>query len=177
MSPKTASKSSKKAKAPEPEEDEDLEELDDDEEEEAPKKKRSDDVDFGVADLVALVKEKTGKEYTTRDMRTLLRKMAREDKPRVDREVVAGNRARYNWPDGANDPEVKRIIKAVGSGEIEAGKKEALDKLKEQKAKKQAAATEKPSKKAKGKKAKKAPEPEPDEDDEDFEDLEDEDDD
>lgn len=129
----------KKSKTVEPEEDEvEVEELDESDESETPAKAKKDDVTFGVADLCALVKEKTGKEYSTRDMRTLLRKMAREDKPRVNREVIPGNRARYDWPEGANDPEVKRVLKAVGAGEIEEGKKEALAKLKENKAKKEA---------------------------------------
>lgn len=144
----------------EPEETEvEVEELDDSDESETPAKGKKDDVTFGVADLCALVKEKTGKEYSTRDMRTLLRKMAREDKPRVNREVIPGNRARYDWPDGADDPEVKRVLKAVGAGEIETGKKEALAKLKENKAKKSAKGEGgKKGKKGKSKKAEEATE-------------------
>lgn len=155
-----------KTKAPaEDEELEDLEseldELSEDEPEEKPakKSKKSADEDevWGVSDLCDLVKAETGKEYSTRDMRTLLRKMAREDKPRVNREVIAGNRARYSWT-GPDDPEVKQVLKAVGKGEIEAGRKEALAKLKEQgeakKAKKKAAAEagEEPKKAKKNKK-------------------------
>lgn len=116
-------------------------------------KGKSDEVEFGVADLCAYIKEETGKEYSTRDMRTLLRKMAREDKPRVEREVIAGNRARYDWPGGPKNAEVKKILKAVSGGEIEEGKKEALAKLKEQKAAKAAKAEGKKGK-GKGKKAK-----------------------
>ncbi len=122
-------------------EDEDLEELESDVDgEEAPKSKskKDDGVTFGVADLVLLIKEETGKEFSTRDLRTLIRKMAREDNPRVDREVIPGNRARYDWPKGAKDPEVKRILTAVKGGEVEAGKKEALDALKARKAEKKA---------------------------------------
>jgi hypothetical protein len=135
--------------------DEETEELEDDEPEEKPAKSKkggSDEVTFGVADLCAYIKEETGKEYSTRDMRTLLRKMAREDKPRVNREVIPGNRARYDWPDGPKDPEVKRVLKAVNGGEVEAGRKEALEKLKENKKAKDAAkgdASEKKSKKSK----------------------------
>lgn len=129
-----------------------VEELAESEESETPAKAKKDDVTFGVADLCALVKKETGKDYSTRDMRTLLRKMAREDKPRVEREVIPGNRARYDWPKGAKDPEVQRVLKAVGAGEIEDGKKEALAKLKESKAKKDAAKGEgKKGKKGKGK--------------------------
>src|SRR6478609_620885 len=60
---------------------------------------------FGVADLVKLIKEKLGKDTTTRELRTLLRKMARDG--RLDREIVAGNRARWEWS-GPNDAEVKK---------------------------------------------------------------------
>jgi len=133
-----------------------VEELTESEAEETPAKAKKDDVTFGVADLCELVKQETGKEYTTRDMRTLLRKMAREDKPRVDREVIPGNRARYDWPKGAKDPEVKRVLAAVGAGEIEEGKKAALAKLKESKAKKDAEGGKKGKKGKKGAKAEKA---------------------
>src|SRR5689334_19276581 len=139
--PHMAPKGKSKAKEAEVEEaetvDDDLEELTDDEIEDSPakgKKSADSEVTFGVKDLCEHVKAETGKEYTTREMRTLIRKMAREDKPRVDREVIAGNRSRYDWPKGAKDPEVKRIVAAVKGGEIEAGKKEALDKLKADKA-------------------------------------------
>lgn len=165
-------KKSKKAKAPVVEEIEDdleLEELEDDEEETAPakSKRRDDDVEFGVSDLCAYVKEKTGKEYSTRDMRTLLRKMAREKQARVNREVIPGNRARYNWEGGPDNPEVKRIVKAVAGGEIEKGKQEALARLKEQKAK-QLASEEGAPKGKKGKKGKKAKPAPVEDDDEDL---------
>lgn len=135
------------AKAAAVEDDLDLEELDD-ETTEAPakgKKAAEDDI-WGVRNgLIPLLKEKTGKDYTPREVRTLLRKMAR-DGGRIDREIVAGNKSRYSW-DGPNDPEVKAILKAVRGGEIEAGKKEALDKLKADKAAKTASKTEAPTKK------------------------------
>lgn len=156
-----------KAKA-KPEKDTEVEVLDDDVEETSTKSDNA--VTFGVKDLCDLVKAKTGKEYSTRDMRTLIRKMAREDKPRVEREIVAGNRSRYDWPKGEKDPEVKAIIAAVEKGEIEAGRKEALDKLKESQAEKKAKGDKKGKK---GKKAK-ASEPEPEDDvDEEIEDDED----
>lgn len=152
---------------------EELEELDDDVEAEETKSKKggAQEVTFGVADLVKHIKDKTGKDYSTRDVRTLIRKMAREDKPRVDREIVAGNRSRYDWPLGTKDPEVKAIIKAIGGGEVEAGRKEALDKLKQNKAEKDAA---KGKKDKKGKKNKPAPVVEDDDDDVDIEDEDDE---
>src|SRR6185295_5951400 len=84
----TATKSKKRKPAP-VDEDVELEELDEDVEDESPKKKRrsgGEEVEFGVADLAAHLKKLTGKEYSTRDLRTLIRKMAREDKARVKRE-------------------------------------------------------------------------------------------
>lgn len=162
--------------APEPEvEDEDLEldDTEDSEEAEAPKGKgrnRDNEVTFGIPQLVEHLAT-LGHTVTKRDLRAQIRRMAREDKARVKREIVAGNKSRYDWPTGLEDPEVKRIIKAVSGGEVAVAKKEALDKLKERKATKDAAA--KPAGK-KGEAAKPAPEPEvEDDDDEDFEEDED----
>lgn len=171
---KTSTKGKAKAQTPAPEpetDDEDL--LDDtdeleDEAEEAPKKKKgsAEEVTFGASDLAAHLAETSGKKVTARELRTLIRKMARDGSKRVDREIKAGNRARYNWS-GLKDPEVKAIIAAFNSGELEADKKEKLDKLKADKAAKKAAgepvgkkAREKAAKEAakasKGKKGKKA---------------------
>lgn len=165
----------KAAKAVEPEDDDvELEEMDDEVEDEAPakgKKAKADDDIWGVQSLIKLIKAKTGKDYTPREVRTLLRKMARDGKGRVEREIVAGNKSRYSWS-GPDDPEVKRILKAVSGGEIEAGKKEALDKLKEQKAAKTAAKAEAPAKKGKKKAA-----PPPDDEDDDLEEIDEDDDD
>jgi len=142
-----------KAKAPVVEETEDeleLDELDEDvAEEEAPAK--ANEVTFGVRNLAEYLTKKLGKEIKPKDLRTLIRKMAREETPRVEREVVAGNRSRYDWPDGLKDPEVKAIINAVTKGELEAGKKEALDALKARKAEQKAAGETKPKAKAKAK--------------------------
>lgn len=162
-----------------------LEELDAEVEEDAPTPKasktkaakaaktkagRADDPEFGIRQLCALLEERTGKAYQPREVRTLLRKMARDGSGRLDREVSADNRNRYSWS-GPDDAEVKAVLKAVKGGEIEQGKKEALDKLKQQKAEK-AAATEK----AAPKKAKAAKAPEPDEDDDEDVELEEDDD-
>jgi len=122
-----------KTKAPAAE-DVELDELDDDVAEEETSSKAN-EVTFGVRDLAEYLSKKTGKTIKPKDLRTLLRKMAREDNPRVDREVVAGNRSRYDWPNGLKDPEVQRVVKAVVGGELEAGKKEALDALKARKGK------------------------------------------
>lgn len=155
------------------EEDVELEDLDADVEDEgkAKKKSKQPEIEFGVADLCKYLTEKTGREVKARELRALIRKMAREDDPRVEREIVPGNRTRYDWPGGLKNAEVRAIVKAVTGGEMEADKKEKLEALKKTKADKQAT---KGSKKAKAKrKSKKAkPEPEPVEDDDDVEEIE-----
>lgn len=169
MPPATKKAATKKAAAApvaevEELETDELEELDEDEVAEAAptKKAASDEVTFGAADLAALLTKKTGKTITARDLRTLLRKMARDS--RLNREIVPGNRARYNWS-GPKDPEVVAIIEAVTGGELEAGKQEALAKLKADKADKQA---KKAAAKAKAEKAaKKAAVVEEDDEDDD----------
>lgn len=95
------------------------------------------EVTFGVADLAALLEKKTGKKVTTRELRTLLRKMARDG--RINREIIPGNRARYDWT-GPSDPEVKAVVKAFAAGELEQDKQEKLAALKQRKAEKKAAA-------------------------------------
>lgn len=86
---------------------------------------------FGVSDIAELIKVQTGKVVKTRDLRTLLRKMARDG--RLDREIVAGNRDRWTW-DGPDDAEVEAILEAYNAGELEADKKEKLQALKDRKA-------------------------------------------
>lgn len=149
-------KASTKSKAAEVAEDVELDELDTDvEEEEAPAKSKSKskepEVTFGVRDLAEHLSKAMGKTITPKDLRTQIRRMAREETPRVSREVIPGNRSRYDWPDGLKDPEVKAIIAAVTGGELEEGKKAALAKLKEDKAAKKAA---KEAGEGKGKKGK-----------------------
>lgn len=142
-----AKKAATKTKTEEPE----LEDLEADVEESSEGSKGSDAVEFGASDLAKHLSELTGKTVTPRELRALIRKMAREDKPRVEREIKAGNRSRYDWPGGLENAEVKAIIKAVTGGEMEADKQEKLKKLKEDKAKKKAAEGSK-GKKGKGKK-------------------------
>lgn len=182
---KKATKAKAKAKsAPEPEvEDEDeieeleLEELDEDEdEEEAPKAKKApakkkatkkaQKETWGTRELAEYIAEEIGNEYSTKELRVLLRKMAKDGE--LEWEVSQGSGSRYEWS-GPADKEVKRILKRVKSGEIEEARKEALDKLKEQQAEKRKNEPKKGKKKAE-------PEVEELEDDEDFEELEDEDD-
>lgn len=133
MATRRTTATTKKAKpAPVEEVDEDIEELeeleDDSVEEAAPKKKgAAAAVTFGVADLAAHLSEKHNKKITTRELRMLIRKLARDG--RVDREIIPGNRSRYDWS-GLNDPEVKRIIKAYEAGELDADKAEKLAELK-----------------------------------------------
>lgn len=175
-----ATRSKAKAKADvedvETEDDEDveLEDLDTEVDDEAPaSNSKAAEVTFGVSDLVDHLKAKYKVETTPRELRSLIRKMAREANPRVDREIVPGNRTRYDWPAGVKDPEVRRIIKAVTGGEMEADKKAKLAKLKEDKAKKAASkrSSDEKTTSKKGKKGKPAPQPEP-EDDDDVEEIE-----
>lgn len=175
---KTATKkraAKKSAPAPEPEvdeteleEDEELDELEEDEVEDTPAKSKVQEVTFGVSDLCKYLTEKYDKKVTPRELRTLIRKMARDNSGRVDREITPGNRTRYDWPNGLKDPEVKAIVKAYASGELEEDKKEKLAALKARKAEKDA---EKPAAKKASKKASKKAAPVEVEDDED-EDLE-----
>jgi hypothetical protein len=165
MAPAAKTKSkAKKTAEPTPEVDDELEldEVGDDEVEDAPT--------FGASDLAKYLSEKSGKTVSPRELRTLIRKMARDGKGRVNREITPGNRTRYNWS-GVDDPEVQAIIKAFNSGELEADKKAKLEELKARKAEKKAAG-EPVGKKAKakaGKKGKKAePVAEVEDDDEDL---------
>lgn len=175
----TKTRAKKAAPAPEPEVvdedlemDEDLEEMEDDEVEEAPKSGGQQEVTFGVSDLAKWLSNKYDKKVTPRELRTLIRKMARDGSNRVDREIKAGNRSRYDWPEGLKDPEVKAIVIAFKNGELEADKQEKLQALKDRKAKKTAEA---PAKKTAKKKAKPAPVEEDLEDEDEDLDLEDED--
>lgn len=159
----------------EDDEDEDLEELEEDEVEEvAPKSKTKkktgaqQEVTFGVSDLVQYLIKTTGKKVDARGLRNLIRRMARDGKGRVDREIVAGNRARYDWS-GPKDPEVKAIIKAFNAGELDQDKKEKLDALKERNEKIRAEKAKQGVKATKKKKAKPAPVVEDDDDEDELE--------
>lgn len=160
----TKSKSTKAAEVEEiDDEDVELEDLDEDvEESDAPaKKSKTQEVEFGASDLAEYLSNETGKTISTRDLRALIRKMAREDNPRIQREITPGNRTRYNWPGGLDNPEVQAIVEAVTGGEMEADKKAKLEELKKRKAEKTAAkGSTKKSKKSK--KAAKVEEPEDD---------------
>lgn len=171
MAGSAKTKSKKAAPAPEPTEElEQLDELDTDEVEAAPAAKNGQqEVTFGVSDLARHLSEGQDKPVTPRELRTLIRKMARDNSGRVTREITPGNRTRYNWS-GPEDPEVQAIIGAFNAGELEADKQAKLAQLKEQKAAKKAAGepTGKKAKKAKGKAAKAKAEPVVEEDDEEL---------
>lgn len=84
---------------------------------------------FGTNELAALIKEQTGKEYSTRDLRALIRRMARSGQG-VTRDISRDNPTRYSWS-GPGDPEVKAIVKQVKAGKVEEARTAALDDLKE----------------------------------------------
>ncbi len=171
MAGKTATKSKgkatkKAAPAPEPTDEElELDEVEGDEVEDSGSSKKVDEVTFGASDLARHLSEKSGKTVSTRELRTLIRKMARDGSKRVNREITPGNRTRYNWS-GLDDPEVQAIIAAFDGGELEADKKAKLEQLKANKAAKKAAGekTGKKGKKGKGKKAEPVAETEDDDD-------------
>ncbi len=102
----------------------------------APKADPVEETVFGVSDVAEIIKVETGKVVKTRDLRTLLRKMARDG--RLDREIVPGNRDRWIWS-GPDDPEVEKIIEAFKAGELEEDKKAKLQALKDRKAEQRAA--------------------------------------
>jgi hypothetical protein len=147
-------------------EDEEFEEVEEGEVEEAPAKKKASGrptVDFGIRQVCDILSEKTGKDVNPRELRTLARRLAKDDTGRIDREIVAGNRTMYSWS-GPKDPEVVALIAAYMAGEGEIEKKAKLDALK---AKREAAP--KATKKTTTKKAAKKPAPVAEEVDEDEE--------
>lgn len=118
-------------------------------------------IEFGSAWLVEHVNEQAGTSYSASALRILLRKLTKEGVLNRD----SDGRQRYNFPKGANDPQVKAIVKAVKSGAGEKAKQERLDALKEQRAAKKSA----PAKKSRARKV--VEEVEEDEDDLDVDDI------
>lgn len=132
----------KKAPEPEPEDEDDDEEYEGDAEVVAPTKRgrgrpKKDDAapkaaakpksdSLGTPWLIEFITDKTGKEYSQFEMRTLLRKMAKDGE--FEREV-GSDRSRYVFT-GVKDPIALAVLKHVKNGEIEAAKKESLEKLK-----------------------------------------------
>jgi hypothetical protein len=168
----TKSKASKKTESKAPvEETEELEEIEGDEAADTKSKKatRSPSV---PATWRSYLSEKSGKTVSPRELRTLIRKMARDGSGRVNREIKAGNRTRYNWS-GPDDPEVQAIIAAFDGGELEADKQAKLAELKARKAEKKKAKDKAEGKKGGKGKGKKA-EPVAEADSDDDEDLDEE---
>lgn len=157
---KKGAKARKKA-APQP-----VDEVDDDELEETDEDGEEEAQPYGVRDICALIKAKTGDDVKPRDLRTLIRKMARDGSGRVERDIIPGNKTKYEWS-GPNDPEVKAILKAYTAGELAADRAEKLAALKERKAAQKAAGDAKGKTKAKAKTKKTRPAPEVVEDDDD----------
>ena len=150
---------------------EDLDETEAEDEAEAKSKKTSkkaaDAPKYGVPWLCQLLSEKFGKTVTPRELRAQLRRMARDNSGRIEREISPDNRNRYSWT-GPKDPEVLAVIAAYEGGEPDEAKAKALADLKKRgeakKAKKRA--EKEKAEKAKSKKAKAA---EADDEDDDFE--------
>ena len=114
-------------------------------------------IEYGSAWLVAHVNEQAGTSYSASALRILLRKLTKDGV--LQRE--AEGRQRYNFPKGANDPQVKAIVKAVKSGAAEKAKTERLEDLKSKRAATKKAA---PAKKGKAAKAEVAADVEDDDD-------------
>ena len=106
---------------------------------------KNDPIEYGSAWLVEHVNEEAGTSYNASTLRILLRKLTRDGV--LERE--AEGRQRYNFPKGANDPQVKAIVKAVKGGAAEKAKSERLEGLKEQRAAKKKAAPAKASRRSK----------------------------
>lgn len=129
--------------------DEDLEELEDAEEDskaEKPKRKPPvrPKIDFGSPELAAYATEVTGENYNSRDIRMLLRKLAKDGK--LKREIGV-DKGRYEFT-GKNDPTVKMVIGLIKDGTAKAMKQEGLQKVKDQAAAKKAAKAEAAAKEA-----------------------------
>lgn len=118
-------------------------------------------IEYGSAWLVDHVNTEAGTSYSASALRILLRKLTKEGVLNRDSE----GRQRYNFPKGANDPQVKAIVKAVKGGAAEKAKQERLDGLKAQRASSKKAAP------ARRSRAKAAPEPEEDDDDLEVDDI------
>ena len=113
----------------------------------AAKAPKAEAVEYGSAWLVDHVNTEAGTSYNASTLRILLRRLTKEGV--LDRDSEGG-RQRYNFPKGANDPQVKAIVKAVKAGRVEKAKEERLEDLKTKRTSKAKAA---PAKKSRTKKA------------------------
>lgn len=91
----------------------------------APKKKPVNAVEFGTAELLALIEKEHGKAYDGRQLRVLLRKMKAAGE--LPGEAADGKRYSFTGPE---DPQVQAIVQRVKNGEIDEATKAALEKLK-----------------------------------------------
>lgn len=77
---------------------------------------------YNSAWLAEHVNEQTGSDYDARTMRVLLRRMAQDGD--LDREIGA-DRGRYDFPKGAADPTVRKVVARVKRGDAAPAKKVA----------------------------------------------------
>lgn len=110
------------------------------------KTEKAESIEYGSAWLVDHVNSEAGTSYTASTLRILLRKLTKEGVLNRDSE---GGRQRYNFPKGANDPQVRAIVKAVKSGGAEKAKAERLEDLKSKRSSKAAPAKSRSRAKAK----------------------------
>jgi hypothetical protein len=89
-------------------------------------------IEFGTAELVEHLNAKTERTFTGASLRTLLRKLIKDG-------VLEPFEGRYSF-DGAKDPRVVAIVKAVNDGAAEAADAERKAALKAKNAEKKAAA-------------------------------------
>lgn len=100
--------------------------------------------------LATHVNETTDKTVDARQIRIILRKLAKDG---TLARVVGEDRGRYEFPGGANDPIVKEVVKRIKAGALEAEKNEGLERARAAKAAKAAGAEAPATKAAPAKKA------------------------
>lgn len=83
---------------------------------------------FGTAQVAEYINGELGTSYTPFQLRAILRRMANDENSALSREVGT-DRARYDFT-GPDDERVQELLERLRKGEIEADKKEQLDKLK-----------------------------------------------
>ena len=111
-------------------------------------------IEYGAAWLAGHISDETGNKVDPARVRILLRKLTKDG---TLKRTEAEARSRYNFTKGANDPEVKAIMKAVKGGALEKAQSERLEGLKATRKASKAAPAEEP----KGKKGKAVAAPAP----------------
>ena len=102
-------------------------------------------IEYGAAWLADHLNETAGVSVDAARVRILLRKLTKDGT--ISR-TEAEARARYNFTKGANDPDVKAIVKAVKGGALERAQTERLEGLKSARATAKAKAPAKATAKA-----------------------------